>query len=222
MKRRLTPLLLMIACSGCVSKAEHEELKAQLAACEADKKAAQDSSEGFRQRLSIDDTRWKSIETQMTAVLPQMQQDFETEREKIVALVPKEVKKEVGDRLDAHFAKLSASLVHMNDDITSLRGELQAARSEIAEVKGATENVGTKIDEDQSALRAENARLQGMLDTQRKEAATLVGQVADFDKTYLTCVDCEERLKMKEKSREALLSLHGSLVTGLSALQGGK
>jgi len=222
MKRALTSslLILMAAGSGCVSKSKHEELEARLAACEADKKAAQASSEGFRERLTIDDTRWKAIESQMTAVLPQMQQDFETERERIVNLVPAEVKKQVADRLDANFAKMSTTLLAMSDDITTLRGELQAARSEIADVKGATQSVGQKIDEDQAALRTENARLQGMLDGQRKEAAALVGQVTTFDKTYLTCEDCEERLKMRDKSREALLGLHGSLVSGLSALQG--
>lgn len=221
MKLRILSLLVVASLGvSCVSKSDHEALQRELAACQEDKRAAHSAAQGFQKRLEVDDTRWKSIEAQMSAVLPQIQQDFQAEREKIVSLVPQEVKRQVGDRLDAHFSRLATSLTTMNDDLTGLRVQLEQARNEIAAVKGATEDVGSKLSDDQAALRAENQRLQGLLDEQRRSAADLVEKVTGFDSTYINCVDCEERLKMKEKSREALLALHGDLVTGLSKLQG--
>lgn len=220
---RAIAVLLAAATIGCVSKKDHEALQQQLATCEADKKAAQDSASGFQRRLDSDKERWESLNTSLGAVLPQVQQDLEQQRKEIVRLVPEQVRAEVGTRLDRHFAKLAATMTQVGQDMQAqvalLDEQLTAARQEIEGLKGQTSTVESKVDATHQALVTDNRKLEKRLADQGARAGALTARITAFDTTYLTCSDCPEKLKMKDHSREALLGLHADLLKALSDLQ---
>lgn len=227
---RLAGVLTLAALStACVPKKEFEAVQAQLAEkqkqvdeCLADKKAAQDMAAGLTKKLSTDDERFARLETTMTTTIPEMAAEFQEDRKRIMTLVPKEIRSQVGEKLDAHFASVNTRMGKMQESLTSMDSELKAAREELTALRGQTQGVSEKVDQANATLGGENADLKKKLDAQRARANDLVKQVTDFDATYLNCADCEERLKMKEKSREALRSLHGALISGLSELQAKK
>ena len=225
--RRALVLLSAVAAAaavGCVSKKDYESLQQQLATCENDKKAAQDSASGFQRRLDSDKERWESLNAQLGTVLPQVQADLEQQRKEIVRLVPEQVRGEVGARLDRHFAKLAQTMTQVGEDVKAqvggLEEQLASARAEIEQLKSQTSSVETKVDATHDALVGDNHRLEERIAAQGKQASGLVGRITTFDTTYLTCNDCPEKLKMKDASREALLKLHADLVKALTDLQG--
>lgn len=222
-------LALATLSAACVPKKDFEALQVQLAdkqkqveECLADKKSAQDLASGMQKRLSSDDERFRNIESTLTTTIPEMAAEFQEDRKRILTLVPKEIRSQVGEKLDAHFASVNTKLATMQQDVSSMETQLTAAREELTALRGTTQGVSDKVDQANATLGGENADLKKKLDAQRARANDLVKQVTDFDATYLNCADCEERLKMKEKSREALRSLHGALVSGLSELQAKK
>lgn len=225
---RFALLIALAALStGCVSKKEYESLQLQLAdkqkqvdECLSDKKSAQDLASSMQRRLSSDDERFRNIEATLTTTIPEMAAEFEEDRKRILTMVPKEIRSQVGERLDAHFANVNTRLSTMQSSVTAMESQLSAAREELTALRGQTQGVSEKVDATNATLTGENADLKKRLAAQSAQAATLVKAVTDFDATYLNCADCEERLKMKERSREALRSLHGDLVEGLAALQG--
>lgn len=225
---RFASLLALAALStSCVSKKQHEALQLQLAdkqqqveECLSDKKSAQDLAAGMQRRLSGDEERFRNIESTLTTTIPEMAAEFEEDRKRILTLVPKEIRSQVGERLDSHFANVNTRLSTMQESVGSMEAQLGAAREELTALRGQTQGVSEKVDATNANLTGENADLKRRLAAQATQAATLVKAVTDFDATHLNCADCEERLKMKERSREALRSLHGNLVEGLAALQG--
>lgn len=212
-------LLALGALTGCVSKKDHEALQAQLAECQNDKRAAQSATSAIEGKLANDNQRWEEMRVELGEALPRMKQEFEEERKRIMDSVPKSVRAEVGAKLDRHFARMSESFVTMGRDMEALQGQLEGAREEIAQVKGQTAVVETKVDVTNATLDGEIASLKGELEEKGRRAAELTKRVTEFDKRHLTCDDCEEKLKMKAESREALLELHGELVTDLASLQ---
>lgn len=212
-------LLGSLALTGCVSKTDYEALQQQLTECQNDKRSAQDAATGLQKRLGDDDERWRNLQATLAA-FPDMQKDFEEDRKKILTMVPSEIRSQVGAKLDKHFADVTRRLTDMQRDVSDTNSQLTAAREEITALRGQTEGVAQKVDATNDAVLGENAELKRALDAQRSEASQLVKKVTDFDANYLNCADCEERLKMKERSRDALRTLHGDLVTGLSKLQG--
>ena len=230
MSRRLRiATIVSLAClsAACVSKKEYESVQQQLAdkqkqidACTEEKAKAMDLASGMERRLKSDDERFRNIESTLTTTIPEMASEFEEDRKRILTMVPKEIRSQVGERLDTHFANVNAKMSSMQATMASMETELSGAREELTALRGQTQGVSEKVDAANATLGGENADLKRKLDAQRAQASSLVKAVTDFDANYLNCADCEERLKMKEKSREALRTLHGNLVAGLSELQG--
>ena len=225
--RLLTLVALACLSTACVSKKEYETLQLQLTDkqkqvddCLADKKNAQDMASGLQRRLSSDEERFKNIESTLTTTIPEMASEFEEDRKRIMTLVPKEIRSQVGERLDTHFANVNARMSAMQESMGTMEAQLRQQTEELTALRGQTQGVSEKVDAANATLGGENADLKKKLDSQRAQASGLVKAVTDFDANYLNCADCEERLKMKEKSREALRTLHGNLVAGLSELQG--
>jgi hypothetical protein len=218
----LVPLTLVSA-AGCVSKKAHEETvasyQAQLAACAEETKLSKEEEAALRRQMEKEDARWQRISEQLASALPQVQADMEAERERIIGLVPTAVRKEVASSLDRHFSKVTSTLLEMNGDVEGLKSQLAEARDEIEVVRGTTVSVGEKVDTTNTTVLTENARLERDLAEQGRAAAALVAKVKTFDEKHLNCADCVDKLKMKDKSREALLDLHGELVKDLSQLQ---
>jgi chromosome segregation ATPase len=216
-------LVLASLTIGCVSKKDYESVQQQLATCESDKKAAQDSASGFERRLDSDKERWESLNTSLGAVLPQVQADLETQRKEIIKLVPEQVRGEVGARLDRHFSSIASQLTtvgkQMQEEVEGLKTQLTAAQAQITELRSQTTVVETKVDATHEAVTGDNHKLEQRLADQGKRAQDLTAQITQFDTTYLTCADCPEKLKMKDTSREALLKLHADLLKALSSLQ---
>jgi len=216
--------LALLSCA-CVSKKDYESVQLQLAdkqkqidECLADKKSAQDMASGLQRRLSSDDERFRNIETTLTTTIPEMATEFEEDRKRIMSIVPKEIRTQVGERLDTHFANVNTRMSKMQESLGSMEAQLVATREELTALRGQTQGVSEKVDAANATLGGESADLKRKLDAQHAQAAGLVKAVTEFDATYLNFETCEERLKMKEKSREALRSLHGKLVADLSKL----
>ena len=208
---------------GCVSKKTYDSLQAQLDACQKDKQSAQDASASLQRGITADNERWEKLSGQLGTVMPQVQQDLEQQRKDIISMVPQQVQAEVGARLDRHFVKLTTGLRETSQKMDDLKTQLEQARAAIAQLQGTTQSVESKVDATHEAILADDTkqatRLQAALSEQQHRASDLVGQIMAFDKAHLTCADCAEKLKMKDTSREALVSLHQDLVKGLSALQ---
>ena len=47
----------------------------------------------------------------------------------------------------------------------------------------------------------------------------MIDHIVEFDQTRLNCKRCDEKLKMRDKSREELLGFHAELMADLAELQ---
>jgi chromosome segregation ATPase len=214
--RRSLALLLVLPAVGCVSRSEMDAVKAQLDTCERDKVAAQKSSSHCDARLGTESKRWDAIESQLTTSLPQTLKDFQDERTKIIQLVPEQVRKEVGSRLDRYFVNVSKQFDRMEGKMEGLREALDASRTQVAELAAATKKVGSKVDETHEAVVAEHAK-SGEL---RQGVGSVVTQIVEFDKTRINCEKCKDRIKLKGNGREQLLAFHADLIKRIQDLQG--
>jgi predicted nucleic acid-binding Zn-ribbon protein len=146
-----------------------------------------------------------------------MQQDFEEERARIVKLVPQEIRAQVSDRLDKHFANVARDMMTMHDTLETVSRQLETANAELADIKTTSHSVETKVDATHAAVTAENERLSGLLSQQKKRANDLITAVHDFDKRHLDCVNCE---RIKGKGKDDLAAFHASVVEQLATLAG--
>ena len=160
--------------------------------------------------------RWDSIESQLTSTLPATLKDFQDERNKIIELVPQQVKKEVGGRLDRYFVNVSKQFDRMEGKIEGLREELASSRQQLTELNAATRSVDTKVDATHKAVLTE----QTLRSDQHRKVTDIVALISDFDSNRVNCDKCKDRVKLKGHGREELLSFHSRLIKTLQELQG--
>jgi chromosome segregation ATPase len=211
---RLLPVAAILTSAGCVSRAEMDAVKQQLETCDRDKVAAQKAQSDCDGRLTTESKRWDAIETQLTTSLPQTLAKFEDERTKIITIVPEQVRNEVGRRLDRYFVNVAKEFQRMDTKLDTLREELKAAHGELADLTRETRTVNSKLDQTHQAVIVEQTRS----GDQHRKVAEIIATIAEFDRQRINCDKCKEKIKLKGKGKEQLLTFHSDLIQKVQGL----
>lgn len=205
--------------TGCVAKKDHEALQAQLAACEAEQVELEASVVAWEERFDRASTRWNDLESSVSEAVPKALEELHSERERIVELVPEQVRSEVADYLDSYFATVRKSFQRLSDQNAEIKRELEATRRAVdlvgTDTKAIGESIDTTVAEERSLREAERARR----DRVAEYLSEIVDQVVEFDQTRVNCKQCPERIKFNRKEREAILAFHAELMSDLADLQ---
>ena len=221
MQRTLIILTLMIllACTGCASKKDLEAARAQLAACEEERTRLEASTIAWEQRFDQASGRWNELEAEVTSALPKALGELHTERERIIELVPEQVKSEVNAYLEDYFTTVMKGFSRLAEDNAEIKSRMEATYQALEAVGADTRAIGYTIDQtmahDRVQREAENARRQDVL----AGMSGLVDRVVAFDRDRINCKNCPDRLKLNRKQKEAVLGLHAELMAELSSLQ---
>ncbi len=207
---------------GCVSKAKLEQCQQELATCTEQRQVLEESVDMWRQRFDREALRWDSVEASITDTLPRQLSELHAERERIVELVPEQVKHEVEGYLDEYFATVMGGLTALKEDNDEIRQELAATRRQL-------ESAGQQLDSvsaDTQSIRTLGSSIDQQLreERQRREAiARGIADIADlittFDQEKINCRDCPDRLRLNRNKREAITAFHQQLLTALADLQ---
>lgn len=209
------PCLVALA-AGCVSRGEHDAVKQQMDTCERDKVAAQSASRDCEARYQAANDRWQNIETQLTSTLPQTLQDFRDERDKIIELVPQQVRDEVAGKLDRYFGTVAREFKKMDSKLDTLNEQVTRSHSQMTDlVKDSTQAVDVKLTETHQAVIAERSRRQD----RSRRIASVISEIAWFDQERINCKKCKDRLRFKGDSQAQLLAFHSKLIQDIQALQ---
>jgi len=227
MRRRRTTLwcacAVLAVSMGCVSRARHQTVETELSECRRDKVAAQEAAQFCNRRYSQEVERWDDIQAVVEEVLPETVKNFEAERDRIVAMMPEEVQREV----DAYLANFAQAVARGFDLLTEqnreILGELQLYKASLEEVGVRTRS----IDETMTArLRDSAVELEEIAADRRRSdrlvaetANALVDEVQIFDQTYISDRASRERLKLNRNQRETVALFHDRLVRHLIELR---
>jgi len=218
MKRALeTAVVISIAAAallsgGCVSQDKYDALETELAACQEEKAAAQAAVLSWEERYDRETARWDSMEASISDAVPDALVEFREEKERILELVPEQVKFEVEGYLEDYFNTVMKGFELMQKDNQEIKFQLAATQKALEAVGADTRSIGQAIDE---AVFAE----QDKRDHLSTELAALLAEIATFDNKRLNCKGCKERLRLNKKNRAEILEFHGQLMTRISELQ---
>ncbi|MEM7584253.1 MAG: hypothetical protein AAF560_12770 [Acidobacteriota bacterium] len=212
-------LLLALLCVGCASKKDLEAVQAQLAACEADKQKLEADVIAWEERFDSASNRWNDVEASVSEALPTAINEFHTERERIIELVPEQVQGEVTAYLDDYFTTVMQGFGKLAEDNKEIKLQLNATHKALEAVGADTRAISTAIDQsvsEERAMREDEAARRERVATRLAETVDLI---VEFDQTRLNCKDCPERIRLRDKSREVLLAFHAELMSDLADLQ---
>ncbi|MCG8460734.1 MAG: hypothetical protein MI919_31000 [Holophagales bacterium] len=210
---RLLPVaFLLLLTTACVSKGDHEALQAELAACEQARAEAQAQVLSWESRYDREAQRWENVEASVADAVPRALSEIHEERERIVALVPDQVRGEVTSYLDEYFNTVMTGFDRLAEDSQDLKIELLATNKALEALGQDTRSINTAISESLSDEK-------GRRDQLSSDLADLIDLIVEYDQTRLNCKGCPERLRMRDKSRQALLAFHQDLMNDLSRLQ---
>lgn len=212
----LTSLLLA---TGCASKKDLEAARAELGACEEDKVKLEASVISWEQRFDGASTRWSEIEASVADALPKALDEFHSERDRIIKLVPEQVQGEVTAYLDDYFTTVMKGFSQLADDNEEIKIQLRATHKALETVGADTRAIGASIDQTVSEERAKREAEQQRRERISTQLSELVDQVVEFDQSRVNCKDCPDRLRLRDRSREAILGFHAELMSDLSDLQ---
>ena len=216
-------LAALVLTTGCVSRARHQSLEAELGECKTDKLAAQEASQFCNRRYAQEVERWDDIQQVVEDVLPQTVRDFQAERDRVVAMMPEEVRREV----DTYLSNFATAVARGFDLLTEQNREILA---ELKVYKTGLDEVGVRarsIDETVTARLRESAFQVEQAAAERRAAARRVAQAANalidevqtFDQTYVTDKDSRQRLRLNRNQRETVALFHDQLVRRLIELR---
>ena len=220
MKRTLGIALFTAAlvATGCAKRSELDSVKEQLAACERDKAVADAKVAACESGMDQERQRWDAIETELKTVLPETVRSFEEERARLIALVPDEVKREVGERFDRYVSRMTKEFASVHQELQDMKTQLEGANVQLGDIKTTTTRIDTKVDTNQADLADQNRALHGRITEQGKIAEQVVAQILDFDKKHVNCKTCVTGIKMKDRTREVLSQFHGQLIQDLQEI----
>lgn len=217
MTKRLITLSLMVLVfsSGCVTRSRHQTLEAQAEECRQDKQKAQEAAGFCERRFAREIERWDDIQAVVEEALPATILEFETERARILELIPAGVKQEVNDYLSGFATAVARGFDELNDQNERILTELSVYKRSLDEVGVRTQS----IDETMTAQLqdANHARRQA----EREVAAgvkSLIDQIQEFEKTYISDRSSDDRLRLNRNQRETITLFHDQLVGGLVEL----
>ena len=219
----LCACVVLALTTGCVSRSRHKTLEAELSECRRDKVAAQEAAQFCNRRYAQEVERWDDIQAVVEEVLPETVKDFEAERDRIVALMPEEVKREVDTYLSSFAQAVARGFDLLTEQNREILGELQLYKASLEEVGVRTQSIddtvkqqlrdaAVEVDE-AAAVRRRSARLVA------ETATALIDEVHGFDQTYITDRGSGERLKLNRNQRETVALFHDRLVRRLIELR---
>lgn len=205
-----------------MSKAKLEQCQQELATCEEQREVLRESVAMWRQRFDRESLRWDSVEASITDALPRQLSAIHAERERVLELVPEQVKHEVEGYLDEYFATVMGGLTALKEDNDQIRRELAATREQLQAAGQQLENVSA----DTQSIRTLGSSIEQQLREERERRAAIARGIADiaelvttFDQERVNCRDCPQRLGLNRKKREAITAFHQQLLAALAELQ---
>lgn len=213
----------LVLTGGCVSRARHQDVAAELEECRRDKLAAQEAAQFCNRRYAREVERWDDIQQVVEEVLPQTVKDFEAERDRIVAMMPEEIRREVDGYLSSFATAVARGFDRLTAQNREILAELKLYKSGLDEVgvrtRSIDESVTARLRE--SAIRLEEAAADRRRAARRvaEAANALIDEVQDFDQTYITDRGSPERLWLNRKQRETVSLFHDRLVRQLVELR---
>lgn len=209
----------VLASTGCVSKSQYEELQVAQTSCQEAKAKSDAAVISWEQRFDREAKRWTEMEKSVTTALPQALSEFQEERQRIVKLVPEQVRGELQKYLDDYGRTVSKGFEQLKTDNAEVKIQL-AATQKALEIVGQdarstvqnTQSIGKMIDESLSGERGKRERL-------AKDLTDVLNRIVEYDQTKINCKGCPERLKMRDKTKEELLAFHQELMQDLSSIQ---
>lgn len=225
-KRTITATLTLAALvltTGCVSRARYGTLEAELGECKIDKLAAQEASQFCNRRYAQEVERWDDIQQVVEDVLPQTVRDFQAERDRVVAMMPEEVRREVDTYLSNFATAVARGFDLLTEQNREILAELKVYKTGLDEVgvraRSIDETVTARLRE--SALQVEQAAAERRAAARRvaQSANALIDEVQTFDQTYVTDKDSRQRLRLNRNQRETVALFHDQLVRRLIELR---
>ncbi len=220
--RPLSALLLIalfLLSFGCASKAEVEELRAQLATCDEERARAEASVIAWEQRFDRENRRWEEMENSVIEAVPRALTELHEERERILELVPEQVENEVSAYLDDYFATVMKGFELLNQDNHDIQLRLDATFEALKTVGKDTRSISTAIDGALADERAQRDAIGQQLGALSGELTAIVDRIVGFDQQRINCKNCDQRLRLNRKQRQAILSLHAELLLALAEVQ---
>lgn len=219
--RSLTPLLVTVlfVTAGCVSKSQYEAAQAELTQCQEEKAQAEAKVISWEQRFDREAQRWEVVGASVTEQLPRALNELHDERDRIVEMVPEQVRGEVTRYLDEYFATVMAGFDRLASDNSDIRMELTATRQVLESLGTDTRAISQSIDTTLQDERAKRHREQNKRDAVASQIAELVALVTEFDNTQINCKQCPDRLRLNRRERETISAFHSDLTTQLSKIQ---
>lgn len=197
---------------GCVSKKQYETVQTELAACQEEKAAAQADVLAWQQRYDRETTRWDQMEQSISDSVPKALIEFNAEKERILELVPEQVKFEVQSYLEDYFNTVMKGFELLKKDNDEIRLQLAATQGAVETVGQDTRSIGKALEQDVATEKAKREQIATQL-------AALVAEITTFDNKHVDCKSCPEYLSLSKKEREALSAFHGTLTNKLAELQ---
>lgn len=212
-------LAAALLAGGCVSKSQFEEVEGQLATCEQEKAKADAAVISWEQRFDRESKRWTEMEKSVTTALPRALSEFQEERQRIVKLVPEQIRTDLNRYLDDYSATVTRGFERMkadNDEIklqlAATEKALQIVSKDTKSIDANTQSIGKMIDQTVSGERNKRERL-------AQDLTDLMNRIVEFDQTKINCKGCPERLKMRDKTKEEMLAFHQELMQDLATIQ---
>lgn len=220
--RLAAPSLLIAAAlfaGGCVSKSQYEEVQTQLANCEQEKAKVDAAVISWEQRFDRESTRWTEMEKSVTTSLPRALSEFQEERQRIVKLVPEQVRGELQRYLDDYSSTVTKGFQRMKQDndeiklqLVATEKALQIVSKDTKAIDANTQSIGKMIDQSLTGERNKREHL-------AQDLTDLMNRIVEFDQTKINCKGCPERLKMRDKTKEEMLAFHQELMQDLATIQ---
>ncbi len=218
MKRALITLIALSALlgSGCVSKKELDASEAKIVTCEEEKLKLEAAVIGWEQRFDRESTRWNEMEASISDALPRALGELDSEREKILELVPEQVQSEVEIYLQEYRIVMMQGFQTLQQDNADIKLRLEATHDALKAVGADTRAINKAIDENVAEERSKREQFSSELDTRVSE---IVDQVVAFDQSRINCKECPDRLKLNRNQREVITRFHDELTTHLAGLR---
>lgn len=221
----ITAVVAVVVAAACIGgtwfamSSAQKSLQAELETCRAEQVEADAQVIAWEQRFDRESERWEGMEANILEQVPQAVNELQTERDRIIELVPEQVQEEVTKYLDDYFATVMTGFEAMAQDSQQIRMKLGVTNQVLANLGADTtslrQSVEGQLTEELDKRDAERA--------QREDVAQQIGQlvslVKEFDTNRINCKQCPDKLRLKRKEREAITAFHSELSVKLSGLQ---
>ena len=199
--------------SSCASKVDLESAQSLLEECRNDKSLAQEAALSCQDRYDSEVRRWQDTDALLAEVLPRAMEDFRTERDRIIELIPAETRQEVEGYLDELSDGMARGFQVLREENETVFLQLEIAQTKLDVLADQTDSIGEEA-------RSITALLDGALEEQQERAlAGVVERIHVFDKEFINDRDSKERLRLSRNQRETIKGFHDDVVGILAALQ---